>query len=303
MKKGKRCFFTVLLLFSMISSISAQETPLIAEGAEINLVASDYKFTEGPAVDKEGNVFFTDQPNDRILKWSVADGSVSVYLEPAGRANGLYFDHQGNLLACADEKFQLWRIDPKKNITVLIDGFEGKNLNGPNDLWVDLKGGIYFTDPYYQRDYWQRTEKEIKNERVYYLTPNMEKIKIVANDYVQPNGIVGSPDGKILYVSDIGGKKTYSYSISEDGYLTDKQLFADMGSDGMTLDNKGNVYLTGKGVTIFNSDGEQIQHIPVDQNWTANVTFGGKEQKTLFITAMNSLYTLQMNVHGVAHQN
>lgn len=303
MKNGKKLFFSTLLLFSMISSISAQETPLIADGAEITLVASDYKFTEGPAVDKVGNVFFTDQPNDRIIKWAVADGSVSVYMQPSGRANGLYFDRQGNLLACADEKFQLWRIDPQKNVTVLVDGFEGKDLNGPNDLWVDLKGGIYFTDPFYKRDYWERTEKEIKNERVYYLTPSMEKIKIVANDFERPNGIVGSPDGETLYVSDIGAKKTYSYTISEDGYLTNKQLFVDMGSDGMTLDNKGNVYLTGKGVTVFNSGGEQIQHIPVDQNWTANVTFGGKDQKTLFITAMNSLYTLQMNVHGVAHQN
>ncbi|WP_339708982.1 SMP-30/gluconolactonase/LRE family protein [uncultured Kriegella sp.] len=303
MKNGKRLFFSVLLLFSMMLSLSAQKTPLIADGAKITLVASDYTFTEGPAVDQEGNVFFTDQPNDRIIKWAVSDGSVSVYMEPSGRANGLYFDRQGNLLACADEKFQLWRIDPKKNVTVLVDGFEGKNLNGPNDLWVDLKGGIYFTDPFYKRDYWERTEKEIKNERVYYLTPSMEKIKIVANDFVRPNGIVGSPDGKTLYVSDIGAKKTYSYNISEDGYLTNKQLFVDMGSDGMTLDNKGNVYLTGKGVTVFNSAGEQIQHIPIDQNWTANVTFGGKDQKTLFITAMNSLYTLQMNVHGVTHQN
>ena len=303
MKKGKRHFFTTFLFSTMILSISAQKTPLIADGAEITLVASDYKFTEGPAVDKEGNVFFTDQPNDRIIKWSVADGSVSVFMEPSGRANGLYFDRQGNLVACADEKFQLWRIDPKKNVTVLVDGFEGKNLNGPNDLWIDLKGGTYFTDPFYKRDYWERTEKDIQNERVYYLTPDMDKIKIVANDFERPNGIVGSPDGKILYVSDIGAKKTYSYSISEDGYLTNKQLFADMGSDGMTLDNQGNVYLTGNGVTVFNSMGEQIQHIPVDQKWTANVTFGGKDQKTLFITAMNSLYTLQMNVHGVTHLN
>ncbi len=303
MKKGKRHFFTTFLFSTMILSISAQKTPLIADGAEITLVASEYKFTEGPAVDKEGNVFFTDQPNDRIIKWSVADGSVSVFMEPSGRANGLYFDRQGNLVACADEKFQLWRIDPKKNVTVLVDGFEGKNLNGPNDLWIDLKGGTYFTDPFYKRDYWERTEKDIKNERVYYLTPDMDKIKIVANDFERPNGIVGSPDGKILYVSDIGAKKTYSYSISEDGYLTNKQLFADMGSDGMTLDNQGNVYLTGNGVTVFNSMGEQIQHIPVDQKWTANVTFGGKDQKTLFITAMNSLYTLQMNVHGVTHLN
>lgn len=299
---GSQQFFFLSLLFCSLVPCAAQKEALVADGAVVTLVAADYTFTEGPAVDKEGNVFFTDQPNDRIMKWSASDGSVSVFLEPSGRANGLYFDQKGNLLACADEKFQIWSIDPKKNITVIVDGFEGKNLNGPNDLWIDAKGGIYFTDPYYQRKYWQRTEKEIKNERVYYLTPGREKIKIVANDFVKPNGIVGSPDGKTLYIADAGDKKTYSYSIGEDGYLTNKALFADLGSDGMTLDDKGNVYLTGKGVTVFNSQGEQIHHIPIEQNWTANVTFGGKEHKTLFITAMTSVYTLEMNVSGVRYQ-
>lgn len=290
-------FWALPILLSV--SCKSLETSLIAKGADLQLVASGYSFTEGPAVAPNGDVFFTDQPNDRILKWSEKDRSVSVYMEPSGRSNGLYFDHQGNLLSCADDKNQLWRIDSQKNVTVLIDDFEGKKLNGPNDLWVDPKGGVYFTDPFYKRPYWTRTQQEIEQQQVYYLTPDRGDIHIVAEDYVRPNGIIGNQDGSLLYVADIGDKKTYSYTINPDGSLGNKTLFADMGSDGMTMDNQGNVYLTGDGVTVFAPNGKQLLHIPIDQKWTANVTFGGKNQKTLFITAMTSLYSLEMNVKGI----
>ncbi|WP_297694614.1 SMP-30/gluconolactonase/LRE family protein [uncultured Eudoraea sp.] len=289
---------TILILLLSIGCY-AQKSALVADDAELTLVAADYKFTEGPAMDKNGDVYFTDQPNNRIIKWSASDNSVSVYMEEAGRANGLYFDHDGSLLACADENFELWKIDNSKNHIVLVDEYQEKKLNGPNDLWVDLKGGIYFTDPYYQRPYWQRKEKEIEEERVYYLTPDRNELRIVADDLVQPNGIIGTPDGKMIYIADIGDKKTYSFSISENGDLRNKKLFTEMGSDGMTIDNQGNVYLTGNGVTVFNKKGEEILQIPVPQKWTANVTFGGPDQNVLFITAMNSVYTMDMNVYGV----
>lgn len=297
MKKVIRLILALPILFSV--SCKSLQTSLIAKDAEVQLVATDYTFTEGPAVAPNGDVFFTDQPNDRILRWSAKDKSVSVYMEPSGRSNGLYFDHQGNLLSCADDKNQLWQIDPQKNVTVLIDNFEGKKLNGPNDLWVDPKGGVYFTDPFYKRPYWTRTQQEIEQQRVYYLTPDHKDIHIVAEDYVRPNGLIGNKDGSLLYVADIGDKKTYSYTINPDGSLSNKTLFADMGSDGMTMDNQGNVYLTGDGVTVFAPNGKQILHIPIDQKWTANVTFGGKNQKILIITAMTSLYTLKMNVSGI----
>jgi gluconolactonase len=292
---------SLVLLFTAWAygqSSEPAKSKLIAKGATLRQLASDYKFTEGPAVDAEGNVYFTDQPNNRIMKWST-DGTISVFMENAGRANGLYFDNEGNLIACADEKNQLWKIDQNKQVTVLVNDFEGKKLNGPNDLWIDAKGGIYFTDPFYKRDYWTRTEKEIESENVYYLSPDKKTLQPVATDFVRPNGIVGTPDGKTLYVADIGDKKTYSYKINDDGTLSDKTLFANIGSDGMTIDNKGNVYLTGQGVTIFNQSGEKIGHIDVDKGWTANVCFGGKNQKTLFITATKSLYSLDMKVKGV----
>lgn len=294
---------SISLLMIVTTSCKAQNvqnTTIIANGAQLTLVADGFEFTEGPAADKMGNVYFTDQPNDRILKWNAVDNTVSDFMKPSGRSNGLYFDNKGNLLAAADEKNEIWSIDVDKKVSVLVTDFDGKKFNGPNDLWVDGKGGIYFTDPYYQRPWWKHQEPQQKSKRVYYLAPKSKTPIIVADDnFDQPNGIIGTADGKTLYVADEAGKKTYSYTIGKKGTLSNKKLFTNMGSDGMTIDHLGNVYLTGKGVTVFNKKGEQIEHIAVPEDWTANVTFGGLNQKTLFITAMDSVYTLEMAVHGV----
>jgi gluconolactonase len=217
-------------------------------------------------------------------------------MEEAGRANGLYFDEDGNLYAAADKHSEIWKISPEKEISVLLNGFRGKRMNGPNDLWISPDGGIFFTDPFYKRPYWSHSEQPLKEQRVYYITPNRKGLFIAAEDLVKPNGIIGTPDGKTIYVADIGDNKTWKYDLGEDGKLINKTLFTDMGSDGMTIDEEGNLYLTGEGVTIFNKEGEQILHIPIDKEWTANVTFGGKDRKTLFITAMDSLFSLEMNV-------
>ncbi len=297
MKLKLRVLLSILILGGGFTSCNSQKE-LIKEGHRPQLISNEFEFTEGPASDAEGNVYFTDQPNNRIHKWSVEDNSISLFMNDAGRANGLYFDSEGNLLAAADENSEIWKISFEKNVEVLVDDFEGKRLNGPNDLWVAPNGGFYFTDPYYQRDYWERTEKEIKEECVYYLNSQGE-ISIAADDLVQPNGIIGTPDGKTLYIADIGDNKTYSYKINPDGKLSDKKLFIELGSDGMTIDSEGNVYLTGDGVAIFDKSGKKIQHIPIDKDWTANVTFGGKKQQTLFITAQEAIYSLEMNVKGV----
>lgn len=291
--------FTLLfatVLFSM--SGKSQENELIADGAELQLVSDGFEFTEGPAADAEGNVYFTDQPNNRIHKWSANDGKVTVFMEEAGRANGLYFDAEGFLYAAADKYSELWQISPKKEVKVLLDKFRGQRLNGPNDLWIAPDGGIFLTDPFYKRPYWNHSKQPIKEQRVYYITPNRKGLFIAADGLVKPNGIIGTPDGKYLYVADIEDNKTWRYRIGEDGKLENKTLFTELGSDGMTIDEQGNLYLTGDGVTVFNHEGEKILHIPVDREWTANVTYGGKERKTLFITAMDSLFSLEMNVSG-----
>ncbi len=291
-------FIQPKLMFMTTGIKSGAGDSLIANGATLQLVSSQFKFTEGPAVDKKGNIFFTDQPNDKIWKYS-NDGTLSLFMENTGRSNGLYFDRKGNLIACADEKNELWCISPKKKITVLVKDLNGLRLNGPNDLWIDPKGGIYFTDPYYQRPYWDHKTPDIKEQKVYYLPKGKKELIAVAEDLVQPNGIVGSADGKYLYVADIKANKTYRYLVNKDGSLSEKKLLIEQGSDGMTLDNKGNIYLTGKGVTVYNSEGIKIATIEVPSKWTANICFGGKDRKLLFITASDSVYTLAMQVHGV----
>ncbi len=281
-----------------INTDTIQKSNIIADGAKLQLISHQFKFTEGPAVDKKGDVFFTDQPNDKIWEYS-ANGELSVFLDKTGRANGLYFDKKGNLIACADEHNQLWSISPQKKITVLVDGFEGKKLNGPNDLWIDNKGGIYITDPYYQRDYWTRKKPDLNGEKVYYLPKGKKELLLVADSLQQPNGIIGTPDGKYLYVADIRANKTYRYNIQADATLTNSTLFTEKGSDGMTIDNQGNIYLCGKGVTVFNPEGKQIEHIDIPANWTGNICFGGKNRNQLFITASEGIYLLQMKVKGV----
>jgi gluconolactonase len=294
-------FFAILMSLSACASIAfAQQTskPIVAEGATLNKLVGDYKFTEGPAVDAQGNVYFTDKPDNRIYKWSV-DGTMSLFMEPTRRSNGMFFDRQGNLITCADEQNQLIKIDKDKNITVLVNDFNGKRLNGPNDLWVAPNGGIYFTDPWYKPRDGSRTAPEQEEQRVYYLSPDQKTVTVAAQGLVTPNGIIGTPDGKTLYVADIRDNKTYAYRINDDATLSDRKLFASMDSDGMTIDSEGNVYLTNKaGVTVFNSSGTQIANIVIPEPWTANVTFGGKDKKTLFITASKSVYTLQMRVNG-----
>jgi gluconolactonase len=286
----------VLFVFAAARSPAA-DRDLIAPGAKVEKLAGGFEFTEGPAADAAGNVYFTDQPNDRILKWGV-DGKVSTFLEPCGRSNGLYFDRKGNLLACADEKNELWSIDPAGKATVLVRDYRGKLLDGPNDLWIRPDGGIYFTDPFYKRPYWKRGPREQDVEGVYFLSPDRKKLERVAADLEQPNGIIGTPDGKKLYVADIKAGKTYSYDVGADGSLAGKKLFCSMGSDGMTIDAEGNVYLTGKGVTVFDREGKKIAVIPIDEPWTANVTFGGKDRDLLFITASKAVYGARLRVKG-----
>lgn len=288
-----------LYLAAFVSGFALQGESLIAPGAELKLLGGGYDFTEGPAVDAEGNVYFTDQPNDRIVRWDAGSGELTDWLKPAGRSNGTYFDREGNLIACADGKNELWKISPEKTATVLLKDYEGKLMNGPNDLWIRPDGGLYFTDPLYVRPYWHRgSESEQDGQHVYYLAPGGEVPVKVANDLSQPNGVIGTPDGKILYVADIRARKTYSYSIQPDGKLTDKKLFYEMGSDGMTIDSQGNVYLTGRGVTIISPEGKLIENIPVPERWTANVTFGGEEMDLLFITASKGVYGIKMKVKG-----
>jgi len=297
-------YLCVLLLAFAISTfrVSIAQTTNISQifpqGTEVKKLAGDFVFTEGPAADKHGNVYFTDQPNDRIMIWTIK-GELITFMQPAGRSNGLFFDRDGNLWACADEKNELWKITPDKKVEVVANKYNDSLFNGPNDLWISSDGKIYFTDPFYRRTWWSHTQKPQDKQCVYYLSPDHKTLTRVIDDLVQPNGIIGTPDGKILYVADIGDRKTWYYKINPDGSVSDKKLFCNMGSDGMTIDNNGNIYLTGNGVTVFDKTGKLIINIPVPEKWTANVCFGGKNRRILFITASTGLYAIQTKVKGV----
>ncbi len=301
MKLDRRHWFALATaLVLMPIQLHAAESAVIAPGAKLEKIADGFIFTEGPATDRDGNVFFTDQPNDRIVKWSAADNTCTDWLKPAGRSNGTKFDKAGNLLTCADEKNELWSISPDKKVTVLVKDFDGKLLNGPNDVWIRPDGALYFTDPLYPRDYWKRDAKmQQDGQHVYFMAAGLKSVKRVTTDLKQPNGIVGTPNGKVLYVSDLGAHKTYSYDIQPDGSLTNRHLFCELGSDGMTLDNMGNLYLTGNGVTVFDPTGKQIEHIDIPGAWTGNVTFAGKDRDLLFITSSKVVYGIRMKVKGV----
>jgi gluconolactonase len=268
----------VLTLLRMTLPIAVADEPTVQK------LCGDFKFTEGPAADKHGNVFFTDIPNNRIHTWSV-DGTLTTFMEDTGGANGLYFDAAGNLIACAGGLRKLISIDPQKHVTVLAETYNDKSFNSPNDLWIDARGGIYFTDPRYG----SRDNLPQDGEHVYYLSPDRKQVTRVINDMVRPNGVLGTPDGKRLYVADHGDGKTFVYTIQPDGTLADKKLFAEQGSDGMTLDANGNLYLTSEAVDVYDPSGKKIRTIDVPEK-PSNVCFGGKEGTTLFITARTSLY-------------
>ncbi|NGO40289.1 SMP-30/gluconolactonase/LRE family protein [Limisphaera ngatamarikiensis] len=287
-----------LCAVTLHAQVPAGLEAVLAPDAKVRKLADGFQFTEGPTADAEGNVFFTDQPNNRILKWSV-DGQLSTFLQPAGRANGMCFDRQGRLIACADETNALWRIDvATRRIEVLAWQFEGRPLNGPNDVWVAPNGDLYFTDPYYQRPWWKHKEPPQPGQHVYRLSADGRSLTRVADDLQQPNGIIGSPDGRTLYVADIRAGRTWAYDIRPDGSLAGKRLFCEAGSDGMTLDEAGHLYLTGRGVLVFDRTGRHLGTLEVPERWVANVCFGGRDRKTLFITASTGLYAVELRHRG-----
>lgn len=285
--------FTILsMALALHSYAQTPDTTLRAE-----LVSRQFSFTEGPAPDKQGNIYFTDQPNNQIWKYGT-DGKLTLFMDNAGRSNGLYIDRKGNIIAAADENNQLWSISKYGKPTVLLTDNNGQKFNGPNDIWISPKGIIYFTDPYYKRNYWTRTEPQTE-QKVYFLPKGSKTPVIAAADIRKPNGIVGSKDGKFVFVADIGASKIYKYKVQKDGTLADQQLFANCLADGITIDAEGNIYACGNGVSVYNPEGQLIRIIKVPEKWTANACFGGKDRNILFLTASETVYIVKMPVKGI----
>lgn len=296
-----------------------------SQHGKLDTIQKGFGFTEGPAVDKWGNVFFTDQPNDKIYKWAANTGRITTFLTGTGRSNGMYFNKQGYLIACADMHGELWKIAPNGRHRVLVDNYGGKLLNGPNDVWINpVNGGMYITDPMFPRPYWDDDDpRKIGNPgwppvyseqgpgiagHVYYLAPGSHKLIRVTTmagwspENSFPNGVVGTPDGKKLYVNKWAGDNmggTWVFDINRDGTLSNMRKFVDMGGDGMSMDERGNIYISnGLGVTAFNKYGNKVFNVPMDG--ATNNVFAGPSEKTLFITGpVDRVTSLKMKVKGV----
>jgi len=261
----------------------------VAPGTRVRKLAGGFTWAEGPVEDAAGNVYFTDNRENKIHRWS-PDGAVTLVTDDARRANGLFLDRDGTIVACTGDPKGLAVLDGTGGLRMLTDSCCGRPFNAPNDLWIDRRGGIYFTDPYWG--------KEAGRSRVCYLTPDRGRVLPVILDMVKPNGVVGSPDGTRLYVSDWVEKKTYVFDVGGDGAVWGKRLFAPEGDDGMTVDEEGNVYLTGSAVTVYDPGGVKIDTIEVPET-PANLVFTGPDRRTLFITARTSVYAVRLKKRGL----
>jgi len=268
---------------------------LVQPGASLTTLATGLGFGEGPASDASGNVYFSDIQANTINKWPTA-GQLSVFQSNSGGANGLLFDQRGNLIACQGTNGQIVSISPQGEVTVLASQYNGKRFNEPNDLWIDSLGGIYFTDPVFFGTQFQDVQG------VYYIGLDRSTVTRVIGDLTQPNGLIGTADGKTLYVSDWSAGATFKYTVNSDGTLSGKTLFAPIGSDGMEIDAAGNVYMCvatpTNEVVIYNSSGTQIGAIATPERPT-NLCFGNADKRTLFITTQHALYSIGMTEQGV----
>jgi gluconolactonase len=240
---------TILICLVLFTQVAAQPF------GNAEKILDGFQFVEGPAVDANGDLYFTDIPPRLIYKF---DGdTATVYLDSTWGANGLAFDPQGRLVACAGKDRRcIFRLETDGSRTVLTDSYDGKKLNSPNDLWIDPNGGIYFTDPRYG----STDDMQQDGMHVYYLAPGVSDALRVVDDLERPNGIFGTPDGKTLYVVDEGARKTYRYSIDSPGVLVDKRLFCDGGIDGLALTDKNEVAVTIQhAVVLFSPDGTLLQ--------------------------------------------
>lgn len=297
---------TILLLFILLCLFSCQSKQ-VKEATEafilsdVEKLATGFSWAEGPAADAQGNVYFTDVPNSRIFIWTIENKLDTMRIDSGG-ANGLFFDKDGNLLTCEMYNGRLTSTSPNGEYMEIVGLYNGKRFNEPNDLWIDENGGIYFTDPKYGPDVDKLSQDGM---HVYYILPKHDHVIRVVDDLEKPNGIIGTADGKRLYVTDHQAEKTYQYDIQTDGTLQNKSLFVPYGSDGMTIDTSGNVYLTTNGknaVEVFSPQGKLLHDIPLPER-VANVAFGGKNKNELYITANSSLYHVKLNAQGVDRYN
>lgn len=296
------CFGSLLLALLVATQADVQQSSAqeaVAPTGPVEKVEGGFEFTEGPAWADNGVLYFTDIPKETIHQIDKS-GKLGVFVQPSGHANGLLVAGD-RLLACQMDGRIVAYDRESKEMTVLASEFEGARFNAPNDLVQDAEGGIYFTDPFFRAP--QPLPQEV--QAVYYI-PADGKVQRVTEHLPAPNGVGLSPDGKSLYIIPTQSSKMLVFPVLAAGKLGEPKTFCELkqpegqqntGGDGMTMDEKGNLYITSQiGVQIFSPEGEMLGNVEVPEQ-PSNVTFGGDNRKTLYITARNGLYSAAMP-HG-----
>lgn len=306
---------------------------IVPQNARLEKIAGGFnKWTEGPVWTRNDTLLFAEIPANNIVQWVPGKGA-SVFMHPSGYpgtepyggpepgSNGMTLDADGRVSVAGHARRNVWRlesVDPKAQITVLADSYQGKKLNSPNDLVYKSDGSLYFTDPPYglptQSD--DDPAKELKVNGVYRIVgarqhkpgapPDPSKLQLIIADLKRPNGIAFSPDEKILYIAESGEGVWLRYTVEPDGTVADGKLLCDGkpdpspgGPDGIRVDTRGNLYGSGPGgVWIISPAGKHLGTIKIGEK-VANVAWGEKDGKTLYITASTSLYRIRLNATGV----
>lgn len=296
----------IFLLLALPTAVLAQDTPIkgIGPTGKIVKLFTKFEFTEGPAADKDGNIYFSDIPENKILFMIEGRGGFSNFTSMSNHANGLMVSGKGELFACEmDGQVVAYNIKTKAR-RVVAGTYNGKRFNAPNDLVIDKQGGVYFTDPSF------RAPKPMPQDKlaVYYVAPGGKVTRLI-DDLPNPNGVKLSPDEKTLYVIPTGPAEMMAYPVESPGKIGKGKVFCTLklsddpkkkggGGDGMCIDAKGNLYITSTlGIQVFDPTGKALGIITLPEQ-PSNCTFGGSENNTLYVTARTSLYTVPMEAKG-----
>jgi len=295
-----------------VQAHSPEVLELVAEDAELEQLGTGFTFTEGPLWHTGGYLLFSDMPGDVRRRWDES-GGVTEVARPSNKGNGMTWDLEGRLVVCEHVTSSLVRMDPDgtgSGREVLASHYDGRELNSPNDVVVKSDGTIYFTDPTYGRmpGFGIEREQDLDFQGVYRIPPGGGDLELAVDDFVQPNGLCFSPDESLLYVNDTDRAHIRVFDVQPDGSLSGGQVLADgIGTgelesgelvDGMKLDERGNVWVTGpKGVWVFSPQGEHLGVVEVPEN-VGNVNWGGPAWNWLFIAASASMYRVNTNVSG-----
>ena len=299
---GLFCFLVPLLSAQEKSSVSFSD--ILEPGVKATIIGEGYSFSEGPAADAVGNIYFSDGSNDKIHFYPYGR-PVEVFVDDCTDANGMMFNRNGELVSVEGSLRHVVAFDTRtKQKRVLVNQIDGVEFNEPNDLTFDLDNGFYFTDPYYQH----RKQGATMKEDVYYVS-NTGKVSRVSTVCVRPNGTILSADCKTLYVADNGSKKVYRYDVLGPGKLANETVFVNdaPNSDGITLDEMGNLYVTcsGDGIRVYDKTGKPIGIIGKDQGipYASNCVFGGPNFSILYVTSVDKFYGIPMKVQGLLPPN